>query len=36
MEQHEANEDDKADAGYNHPAQQEAVAAFTVDNLGMR
>jgi len=36
MEQQETNEEDKTKAGDYHSAQQEAVAAFTLDNLGMR
>lgn len=36
MEQQEANEEDKSNAGDYHSAQQEAVAAFSLDNLGMR
>lgn len=36
MEQQETNEEDKTNAGDYHSAQQEAIAAFSLDNLGMR
>lgn len=34
MEQQEPNEEDESDAGDYHSTQQEAVAAFSLDNLG--
>lgn len=34
MEQQETNEEDESDAGDYHSTQQEAVAAFSLDNLG--
>lgn len=36
MEQQKTDEDDKSDAGDYHSTQQETVAAFSLDNLGMR
>ena len=36
VEQQEANKEDKTDAGDYHSTQQEAVAAFSLDDLGMR
>lgn len=36
MEQQETNEEDKTDAGDYHSTQQEAVAACSLYNLGMR
>lgn len=34
MEQQEANEEDKTNAGDDHSTQQEAVATFCLHNLG--
>lgn len=36
MEQQEANEEDKTNAGDDHSTQQEAVATFSLHNLGMK
>lgn len=36
MEQQETNKEDKTDASDYHSTQQETVAAFSLDNLGMR
>lgn len=36
MEQQETNKEDKTNAGNYHSTQQEAVAAFSLNNLQMR
>lgn len=36
LEQQETNEEDKTDAGDYHSTQQEAVAAFSLNNLWRR